>query len=115
VLSLADKIDEQRVSTEQTDAKIKELQSVIDNQQSEIANYQQQVEIVKEETDKKISNESECRKLYSDNPECTVGNKIYRNKSNFNEFIKGEHIRPSDINDYKRMYDICQEIISNCD
>jgi TolA-binding protein len=57
VLSLADKIDEQRVSTEQTDAKIKELQSVIDNQQSEIANYQQQIDNVKSETKKSVETE----------------------------------------------------------
>jgi len=44
VLQLADKIDESRVSSEQTDAKIAELQSVIDSQQAQLADYQQQVE-----------------------------------------------------------------------
>ena len=54
ILALADKIDQNRVSSEQTDSKISELQSTIDSQQSEIANYREQVENVKSETTKSV-------------------------------------------------------------
>ena len=44
ILALADKIDQNRVSSEQTDVKILELQSTIDSQEAELFNYQQQIE-----------------------------------------------------------------------
>lgn len=47
ILALADKIDENRLSNEQakseTDAKITEMQSIIDSQKVELTSYQQQV------------------------------------------------------------------------
>lgn len=80
VLALADKIDENRISSDQlkteTDTKIAELQATIENQKSELANYQGKVESAKSSTEETVKNiiaenatsekKAECEKKIAD-------------------------------------------------
>lgn len=126
ILKLADAIDINRVDS---DSKIQELQSTIDEQQARLAEQQKLIDSQKVAVEKAsadvvantavVSNETECRKLYSANPECTISNKIYRTKSAFDDFIDGEKERTGQtdkqINSYKKTYATCQDIIAKCD
>lgn len=133
ILKLADKIDETRLDVDQnktdSDSKIQELQSVIDGQQAKLMEQQQiidsqsgQINSVKIESQAiqtKVNREAECRKLYSDNPECKSSNKIYWTKAVFDDFIDDEkdnhNASDSDIEGYKRKFSTCQSIIAKCE
>lgn len=133
VLALADKIDENRVSSEQTDAKIMDLQSTIDNQSIELDNYRKQIDeqnnkietvnIDNQEAQEKINKESECRKLYEENTECN--HKNYQNKENFDKWMEiykkmdennniKTNIYEKNYKEKKPIFDKCQAIIKQC-
>jgi len=125
ILALADRIDENRMSTEQTDVKIAELQSTIDNQKAELAEYQKQIEAqnneiaeaktTTEETQAKVSNESECRKLYAENSNCGIS--FFRTKDNFKKYMdryKENGTYDKWYPEKKSIFDKCQEIIAKC-
>jgi hypothetical protein len=112
VLSLADQIDAQRVSVDQakieSDAKLAEFQSTIDAQQAKLAEQQKlidsQITSIKAESkvvQASVNNESTCRKLYLDNPDCNKA--TYRNKTDFNKFVDNR----KDL--YEDSIDLCKE------
>lgn len=133
ILQLADKIDETKVSIDKTDTennnKMQELQTTIEAQQVRLAEQQKvidgqnsQINSTKMEsqtTQNQVNNESECRKLYSANPECTISNKIYRTKSAFDDFVDDQKenydASDADIKGYKKTFETCQGIIKKCD
>jgi hypothetical protein len=120
ILTLADEIDKSRVENEH---KITELQSVIDNQQTELAGYQEKItlqnskiENIKKETQEKFNNDDNCRKLYFENTECSRPE--FRNKSEFNKMIESYMIEKTDWKAYRDkklvVFEKCQEIIDQC-
>lgn len=127
VLRLADKIDASSAKSDETSALVESLQAKVTEQEGRIEEYEEK--LASQETsinknnasvaaaNESIASEASCKKLYIENPECTVGNKIYRSKSNFDSFINGEKDRASssDIEKYQRTYSSCQTIISQCD
>ena len=123
VLELADQIDENRVSTEQTDAKLAELQSVIDSQKAELASYQEQVDSqsskinsVKAEnqaTQSKVNNQAECSKLYAEEPLCQSDSR-YRTKSAFDKMLKELEISEKGKEQRTKIYENCKQIIAKC-
>ncbi|MFA7209373.1 MAG: hypothetical protein WC120_03725 [Parcubacteria group bacterium] len=132
ILQFADKIDETKLNVDQNktdnDNKIQELQLTISVQQTKIAEQEQVIagqnaQIISAKAESQavrttVTNESECRKLYAELPECSISNKILRTKSAFDDFVaneKDEHdASNSDIERYKTKFDKCQEIIKKC-
>ncbi|HBI50591.1 MAG TPA: hypothetical protein DDY21_01945 [Candidatus Moranbacteria bacterium] len=115
--TVANVVDANKLEAE---AKLVEQQAIIDEQNAKLAEQQKIIDEQKvsvQNVNNVANNESECRKLYADNPECTVSNKIYRSKVNFDNFMEGEKDRASksDIERYKQKYTICQSIIAKCD
>jgi len=123
VLSLADQIDAQRVSVDQSkaesNAKLAEFQSTIDAQQVKLAEQQKlidgQISSIKAESQSvknSVSNELECRNLYSDNNYCNTD--TFRNKSTYDKVIDKKKSMGINLSDYKDKFEKCQEIIAKC-
>jgi chromosome segregation ATPase len=120
VLALADKIDENRVSSEQTDAKIMDLQSTIESQQSEIENYREQIESQNDKietvnTDVKTTNETVVKQKYCNtevNKYCVSDSFKYSDE--FTDFLKA-YESFENYNEYKTKYttqfDNCQKAL----
>jgi len=117
VLALADKIDEQRVLSEQSDLKVIELQSQIDNQQQIVDEQNRSIKGQNEES-KKVA---ECAELQSKNPMCN--NQDY--KKTLNDYLKTylkQNVRSEDSKDDvdewretgTKNWNICQSVYSKC-
>jgi hypothetical protein len=143
ILQLADEIDQNKIDNED---KIQELQLTIESQQIKIAEQQtmideqnNQINSTKTESQtiqNQVNNESECRKLYSAYPECSISNKIYRTRSDFDDYMdeqkerdkksveickttggsskKCEDNNKSNFDKYEDKFEKCQEIIKRC-
>ncbi|MFA5986671.1 MAG: hypothetical protein WC819_04985 [Parcubacteria group bacterium] len=127
ILAMADKVNDNKNSDEQLNTKISDLQSIVDNQKTELANCQQQIDLQSakieesdlknEGTQIKINNEVECRKLYSDNQECNTPS--FRSELDFNRMIESyKEGMPDKWKSYRDekliVFKKCQEIIKEC-
>ena len=86
IVTVADVVDSNKVESE---AKVAELQSIIDAKQVKLAEQQKLIDeqkSVSQVVQAKINNESECRKLYSENSYCSSDN-YFGKKSAFDNYI----------------------------
>lgn len=134
ILQLAneDKIQELQSTIESQQIKIAEQQTMIDEQNNQINSTKTESQTIQNQ----VNNESECRKLYSAYPECSISNKIYRTRSDFDDYMdeqkerdkksveickttggsskKCEDNNKSNFDKYEDKFEKCQEIIKRC-
>lgn len=116
ILALADKIDENRVSSEATDSKITELQSTIDAQQAKLAEQQQATDEQKtvNADNQKIA---KCAELRAKSNYCNRS-EFKKSYSDYIELVKS-NLTDDDWNSEKEKaenyYKNCQNLFSQCD